>query len=378
MRRIFAAMLVASLILSGCMAKPTFPVPTSTEAPIVTTQATVPTEAAPVAAVKQAPMYAVNLPIITENETGSDGAVIFTHTYQNLSLTLPEPEIADKVILDFLNRSDTTQAAKDIKDAAITDHQSNEIPLYHCSLLYTPMRLDGSILSLLGTCSSFTGSIHPETVNRSVTYDLLTGSSLRCSAIFLETVTPEVLLPLILDALKEQSFMLYEGYEAMVAEKFNHGIDGNNDWYFSDEGLCFFFSPYEIGPYAIGTVIAQIPYGQLTDVLRDIYFPAERDATMGQIQVLPYEEANLDAYTQFAEVTIQSDTEKYLLITDSSIQDLRVLQNVSINPALSHAAAYTVFAAYGLTPGDAIVLETAQPVDLRYESGNSEITRIAP
>lgn len=381
MKRYFILIIAVTMLLSGCIKKPDNAIAHPTIISPTTTapaQTTPPTE--PLITVAQAPMCAISLPIIAEKETTEDGTLLFTHTYQNISMILQEPEIADKVIVDFLNRADTTQTAQQILDSAKSDYAQKgalAVP-YHCRMTYAPMRLDNSILSLLGTSSSYSGGMHPETITKAVTYDLLTGNSLRCSAIFLETVTDDDLLPLIYDSLATQSASLYEDFESMVAEKFSQGIDQNNDWYFSPEGLCFFFSPYEIGPFASGTVIAQIPYEKLTNILRDIYFPAERDTAFGSIESIPYDHAPLEDYSQFAEVTVTPDSEKYLLVTESNVHDLKIIQQIPVDPAYGYSESYTIFAAYGLTPGDAIVLETKEPVKVQYLTGDQLITDSIP
>ena len=57
--------------------------------------------------VAQAPMISVSVPITTETESAEDGTIIFKYSYQNISLILPDPDVADKIIIDFLNRIDS-------------------------------------------------------------------------------------------------------------------------------------------------------------------------------------------------------------------------------------------------------------------------------
>ena len=47
-------------------------------------------------------------------------------------------------------------------------------------------------------------------------------------------------------------------------------------WYFDDEGLCVFSSPYEIAPYASGIVEFHIPYAALTGHIDAKWLPEER------------------------------------------------------------------------------------------------------
>ena len=381
MKKILIAMLAVALLLCGCVRTTTPAVQSQPQ-----TQSTVPSTAAatdateptfPATEIRQSPIYAISLPVITESQAAENGEVIFEHTYQNISsLTLPEPEVASKIILDFYNRADAAQTVLQLQEQAKEDHakQPNGNWPYRYATVYKPERLDSSVLSLSGYVSSYSGGTHPESIGKSVTYDLLTGNTLNISAVLLETATTEELLPLIYEALKPQSDSLFEGYETMVAEKFRQGIDQNQDWYFSDTGLCFFFSPYEIAPFASGTVIAEIPYTQLLGILRDEYFPAERDIAAGKLQAIPYETAALDDYSQFTELTLATGGEKYLLVTDSTVQDVQIHFSQTTAPAYGYTTEYTVFAAYGLTLHDAIVLETDEPVTVSYRSGNETFT----
>ena len=381
MKKILIAMLAVALLLCGCVRTTTPAIQTQPQtqptspSTAATTAATEPTY--PTAEIRQTPIYAISLPVISESESAENGEVIFEHIYQNISsLTLPEPEVANKIILDFYNRADAAQTVLQLQEQAKEDHatQPNGNWPYRYATVYKPERLDSSVLSLSGYVSSYSGGTHPESIGKSATYDLLTGNTLNISGVLQETATIEELLPLIYDALKPQSETLFEGYETMVAEKFRQGIDQNPDWYFSDTGLCFFFSPYEIAPFASGTVVAQIPYTQLLGILRDEYFPAERDIAAGKLQVIPYETAALDDYSQFTELTLASGGKKYLLVTDSTVQDVRIYFSQATAPAYGYTTQYTVFAAYGLTVHDAIVLETDEPVTVSYRSGNEIFT----
>ena len=372
MKRFISIMIVIALCLCGCN-NTTLPetTPTATEAsgPAPTT----PSE--PAVAVKQAPLYAVSLPILVEYEYAEDGAPVFSLAYQNMSLSMPEPEVADKIIVDFLNRTDISQEAEEIARNAKTSYEQSQgdfIP-YLYNVIYEPVRLDPNVLSLMGTTSIYSGGVHSENIAKAVTYDLLTGNPLSCSAILLETVSGEDLIPLVEKALSSQKDNLYEEYSSIVEEKFLAGTDHNADWYLSSEGLCFFFSPYEIGPFSSGTVTACVPYDQLTGILRDSYFPTERDTAFGAVETIPYDQADLSQYTQYTELITDSGAEKKLLYTESSVQDIRIMQRISINPITSYAPTYTIFAAYMLTPGDAIVLETQNTCQLSYTTGTELI-----
>ena len=71
-------------------------------------------------------MVAVSVPAITEDTKDNNGTVLFQYTYQHMSLVHSKPDIADKIILDFLNRVDSTRtSAQSIADLAKTNYKSN-------------------------------------------------------------------------------------------------------------------------------------------------------------------------------------------------------------------------------------------------------------
>ena len=56
-------------------------------------------------------------------------------------------------------------------------------------------------------------------------------------------------------------------------EHFNLEHVSSASWYFSDTGMHFYFSPYEIAPYVVGEVDIEIPYAELRGILKEEYFP---------------------------------------------------------------------------------------------------------
>lgn len=380
MKKNILLLLSLSLVLSlmGCAADKSPESTLSKPEPSVTE--TQPTETTTLinSDIDQLPMYTICLSPVTEEETAEDGTVVFRNCYQNISLIIPDPEVADKIILDFLNRTDSTdtQAAKSSALQAYKDF-SGPWHAYLSQTIYTPVRIDQSVLSLSGNHSSYTGGAHSQNVTKSVTYDILTGNVLTAADIFTQDASSDAVTKLVLEQLKEAKVPLFEGYETTVTEKFGNSLEHNTDWYFSDHGLCYYFSPYEIGPFSSDTVVAQIPYNKLTGILRDEYFPAEQDTVTGAIEVLSFDKAKLEDFSQFAEITTGGNTEKYILFTKGGISDVIITQNVPSYENPYHMTQYVIFAARTLTPGDAVVLNTEDlsTLFLTYTSGGERITK---
>lgn len=386
MKRCFMYLLTALMLISlwGCRQAPAT-VPSTAGQETTETTEPAPTETHPKITAEQQPMAVISMPVVTENETAADGTVIFSHTYQNITLTLPEPEVAEKITLDFLNRTDLHDIALSIRDAAIAAHTqgSGITDPYLCSSVYAPVRIDRGVLSLLGNDVTYEGGAHGSQVSKSVSYDMVTGNALTWQDILQDGITSGDICTLVLDALGEHKdkSQLFPDYPQTVESIFAQGLQHHTDWYFSNDGLHCFFSPYEIAPFATGTVTAKISYAALTGILKDEYFPPERDVANGLLTVERFNEEKQENFSQFAEVVLKDGSEKFLIYTDSIVYDVRLETGKLSADGKKFIPTHTVLGAAALTPGDAIMIET--PVDdlntklqITYSSGEETVTLI--
>lgn len=386
MKRLLALMLAVSMIvlICGCEKQPqtgnSFEPTQNTQQS--TGETTIPSDTVETS---QKPMYAISLPPVEQAEKADDGTVIFRCAYQNISLILPEQEVADKIIVDFLGRTDNlVQHADDALDTAKQAYASGgEWNPHLLQLKYSPERLDAGILSLRGEKRSYTGGAHTAYSGESVTYDLLTGKALYLIDIMHDTVTVNSILQLITDALADRiendSITLFTTYEETLKQLLGSDLSNYEDWYLSANGLIFYFDPYEIAPFSEGTVTAEIPYDQLTGILKDAYFPAEEDLTNGIVNATLFEDASTDNFTQFSEIVLEEGTTKFLLYADGAVSDITIaagpIADLSVDSARWDS---TVFAAHTLTPGDAIMVEadfTTTALLVGYRTGDQYCVR---
>lgn len=385
MKKLISMLLILCFIftLLGCGAKTddgstTEPSEAPTESVTQATEDTVAQENE----VKQLPMFAVALPLFTEKVFADNGNEIFSTQYQNISLTVTDPEIADKIILDYLNRTNIHDQAEQVLELAKQSYSEDAAYFapYLAKITFKPVRIDSSVLSMFGVHTTYSGGGHGEYVFTSVTYDLVNGDALSLGSILTQNATGDDICNLVLSSLSEQKEdeQLFEGYEDLVKDGFSRNYKQITDWYFSDTGLCFFYSPYEIAPFAAGEVIAEIPYSQLTGILKDDYFPAEAEKVSGTVAAEMFSDATHENFTQFAEVTLDKDGEQVLLYTDKSVYDVRIETVSWLADGTSYSVENTVFAAYTLTPGDAIVVkallsETMPNLLLSYKTGDQTV-----
>ena len=274
---------------------------------------------------------------------------------------MTEPDIAERIILDFLNRTDTAQDAQQIATWAKEDYEAfpEDWVKYLCQSTYAIKRFDPAVLSLYGTHIRFADIYMADGYNDAVTYDMTTGLILDLTSI-LPTMSREELAELVTKSLTERQseLELFPEYPDVVKERFAGSLKSDHAWYLTPSGLCFYFSAYEVAPGASGIVTAEIPYDQLAGKMNDAYFPPEQEATSGDIKILPPTDENLSLFTQFAEITVDKSDRKVLLYTDLSVTNLRM--ELGNREDGEFTAEHTVFMTPILTPGDAVLLECSE------------------
>lgn len=375
MKKIFSLLLIICLLIItvGCKKDKQTAINDIPE-----TEATEPTAEAKGEPVTLTAAYAaVSLPIETKEITADDGTVIFTRSHQTMRLTLSGQVTADLIITDFMSRVDnTTSTADTIEETAKAAYPNshNWIP-YSTKLRYTPTRIDASVLSLYGTNITFTGGSHPDYTCLSANYSLITGDSLTLGSILTHEDKTEELKNLLikkLDAQAEEKFLQQE-YQAVIKDRFSGDESFDEKWYFSDNGLCFYFAPYEIAPYSSGVIVAEIPYSELSGIIADAYFPPESGHTNGNATVVPFSMEAAEKYAQTSEFMMDPEGDQYFIEADSCIQNISIAVLVEDPGGVN---AETVYKAFYLNPGDAIMVQTNHAEDLviNYMQGDEMIT----
>ena len=353
MKALFITTLCLAILLCGCYT--TTPLPTD-QLPTINHTITEPT--ASTAAVYEAfdgSLIAISTPIITENVLADDGSVLFTHSSQDITLTMDDPVVAEAIMSDFINRNSLSASSQSIIDSAKDAYsgQADWKP-YSCSIVYNPVRLDQGIISFYGNEIIDNGSPRSTSTNVSVTYDMISGTALSLSDILVPGYSAEQLVDKILSALEpmSQQGILFADYEYIVSDQFSTNVP-TDKWYFSNAGLCFYFTAYEIAPYNVGTVVTAIPYGDLVGLLKDTYFPAEQVNYNGKLSVVDAESNDLNSYERITEVIVQSGGNEYLIVPQGTALNVQIQYNTPDNSEIS----YSIYSANALTEGDAVLLQ---------------------
>ncbi len=374
MKKIFCFILCLILFLTGCAQQAPAPTDTTAAAAADTTRIA---DILP----QQEAMYAVSVPTVSEATKAEDGTVIFSYTYQSMILTLPDPDVAGKIVDDFRAKIKSgTDSANEILSYATDRYDgSSEWTPYLFSITYSPTRMDQGVLSLFGNRVTYSGASHPERLSMSASYDLVTGDVLTLGSIMSAQATTEDFCNLVLEALQtvQAEKQLYSGYESTVKQRFSRDESQDHDWYFSTEGLCFYFIPYEIAPYSSGVITVEIPYEKLAGLLYDGYFPAEWETASGTIHATGLDETDITQFSQIAELVLDPDGQMVFLHTDGLLWDVRIEYGAWDTSNTVFTPVYTALFSGTLSPGDAIMLQSNELTALRlsYCDGTQTVTR---
>ncbi|MBQ3147698.1 MAG: DUF3298 domain-containing protein [Oscillospiraceae bacterium] len=323
-------------------------------------------------------MISISLPEMTNTVLSEDGVVLFRHTFQDVSLISPNPRVNEAVTLDLLQRMDIN-ASTVVELENMTQSYTPGTPwstLYY-EFLYSPTRIDSSVLSLKGAESIFSGSGQANSSIICVNYYMPTGSVMTLAEVLSEeSGSQDTLLQALLQVLAHNAntWGLYEDYSEPVIRYFSSYLQQESNWFFSPEGLNICFAPYEIAPQSAGTVVATIPYEALAGALRSDLLPAEYSPVTGTIRIADLSTAPLDRYTYFAECLLTAEGSNYLITTDTILYDVR-LELGSLEADGSFIPSSTVFAANSLCSDQAIRLcwtADSQQILLRCITGGTE------
>ena len=323
-----------------------------------------------------ATFIAVSVPLTTDITYADDTTEVFSYSYQYMQLECPDESIAQKITLEFLNRVDSSwNDAQVILNMAQADiSQAQQWIPYFYRVIYNPVRIDYSVLSLHGMQSSYSGGMHGNVCGVAANYDMLTGEVLTFGSIMHMDAQKEDFVNLILGKLEyiADDYYLYDDYESTVRQRLNGDENLYEDFYFTTTGLNFFFSPYEIAPYASGIISVEIPYAELQGLLYDDYFPTERNSAEGKLETDVYGEKDIEHLSYFVELYFEGEDELYLLYPVGTVEDIRI----AVTGDKMTIPDYTAFLAYQMSDCDAIILEMVEGfgnrLNISYQSGSKK------
>lgn len=384
MKRQILLLLCLSLLLVGCGKGPAAETTVQTQPAAIPTEAPVPQETEKPAVEETYPTIAYHKPFTAVSLTpngdsllAQDGTTIYRYSSQHLTLVMNDHEIAQGITADFNDRADRlVQGAVADLEAVKADYTGqSDWYSYFCDIRYDARRLDQAVLSLAGHQLFYDGTHRSGENTFALSYDMQTGIKLRLQDVLVEDFSADVLSALIADALAPQAEDLYSDYTDSISGLFRSNAPVDN-WYFTKNGLCFFFNPYEIAPLSLGTVLAELPYDMLLGILKDAYFPDEAVEFYGSLAMMPFASADTGAIDQFAEVILDEGGSQYLLLPQGTVLDVSV-QTGTWTKDGAFAPDATIFVAEALSQGNALMLqlpkEALGSLHISYRSGSELI-----
>ncbi|MCR5526047.1 MAG: DUF3298 and DUF4163 domain-containing protein [Lachnospiraceae bacterium] len=224
----------------------------------------------------------------TKNVNKKIGNAVLSGKYTQFSL---KTEGYDKLAEALESYSKDRGAEVEKNLASYEDNMAGEDDSqedYKSNIFYestsSAVRADSKVVSILENVYSYAGGAHPSTWYTTYTYDSKTGEELKLGDIVNDkSVLPEILDKELKKAYPEETFMEPEnlkedietimGYEGEVSEYAEEGAEPQRGLTFTlgNNGLTFYFSNYEIAPYAAGCQQVTLTFDEYPDLVKDEY-----------------------------------------------------------------------------------------------------------
>ncbi|MFZ5974914.1 MAG: DUF3298 and DUF4163 domain-containing protein [Bacillota bacterium] len=149
--------------------------------------------------------------------------------------------------------------------AEYKDSRQNGFPFrpYDAVMEYTVSLNDDCILSTYADHYEYTGGAHGSTTRFSDSWELRTGYRIRMRDLFTrrENYRRAVLEQILMQAdeqMQENPGIFFEDYRTLIIKYFDP-----ESFYLTPSGIAVYYQQYEIGPYASGIIVFDIPYASL-------------------------------------------------------------------------------------------------------------------
>lgn len=344
--------------------------PTQTEEATTPSTETEPSVPAPEEEVPS--LVTLTLDTYHEKDEAQDGAQLFTFLYQDVAVSMPDNgEAAEKINQFFadLHEVAATYAQGPRSLAKENYTKINDWAAYYYETKFQTARVDEAVISLSGDAVEFTGGMHPETTLISYNFNSETGNQLSLGDILTTGDMAQALYLKVMDKLEEfasaqsksTDLIFLEGYLDTVQEHFNLSHDSSESWYFTGEGICFYFSPYEIAPYAVGPIQVELTYQDLTGILKEDFYPKKmKFVDSFSINAAKENLVQTDSFDHVHSIPVDPEGESVALFTGSLVYNVRLVGGSWIDES-NFQVETTYFAANRLDAKDLLLIRTMIP-----------------
>lgn len=190
-----------------------------------------------------------------------------------------------KSITDTYNELDAS--AKEIaRNGSFTGPNSCSEDIFLC-------RADSVAFSFLSQYSDYSGGAHGSYYYSGHNYRTDTGEALKLEDVVTDlSRLPDLITEKLIAHYSRDAF--FGGFEDTVTESIipaNPDYPASAEWLLKPTGLTFYYSPYELGPYASGSQNVTLFFAEYPDLFQE---PYSAELEQFAVSLMPYEEAYLD------------------------------------------------------------------------------------
>lgn len=172
------------------------------------------------------------------------------------------------------------------------ENNKENFPGYYLESNAVPERLDEKIVSFSRTEGSYFGGAHPNYFIGGINIDTETGRALSLEDVVTDR---ERLHEYAHKYLGEEMGLdeLFPDYKESLDSHFQSENSDRLQWIMDAEGLRLLFSPYDLGPYAMGSIEILVPYAENSELIKKEYI-LEGNGLSKRIPQEEEQEADLD------------------------------------------------------------------------------------
>ncbi len=201
---------------------------------------------------------------------------------------------------------------------------------YNCDGLVT--RADENVFSIILTYDTFSGGAHPTSWYASDVFDSKSGDELNIGNAVNDTDSlPKVLSDKLLAEYDKETFF-DEDVEGMIKESYKE--DGNYVFTLDNSGICFYFSAYQLAPYAAGSQIVTFPYAENPELVKAEYVPGDADMIEGIVPQKKYYVGGKDAVSFTWYANYEDDYEYEFNVTANNLDCTEKITCAGMQPYL--------------------------------------------
>lgn len=274
----------------------------------------------------------ISLQQVSEDYFSDNDALLFKFSHPSIQVKADNTSLAKSIVTYFESELSSPEILETI-DQITTSASEQYSPdsywaPYSFTIQYLIPRNDAAAISFFGAYDYFSGGAHPNRYLKSANFDANTGLVISLDEIINNTEQLDVLMDFVLQKLSktDENVVLFDDYVNVVRQHFTKDSSEFGKWYFSENGLVFYFSTYEIAPYAAGEWFFEIPYTDLQDILLDDYLPQIETAYSGTLKADEKENVSLESKEPIGQLYLTDDGPNIILYTEGNITNLTINQ----------------------------------------------------